>query len=154
MSLMRGILNRTERYTESNGYYERVPIRVKSFVLVKNEKSRVVYETTSREFCNKGPKVSVSITTNNDGNWSVNFSQGGISGSITPSDNLSDKKISRRRAFWHAGQYMAGRELNNKETFSLTYQASVDNESIFEADAFFKDGDPITIDPFGEFLEK
>lgn len=142
-----------QKYSESSGYYERVPLRVKSFVLVKNTENKVVYHTTSQDFCNKGPTLKLIINKNDNDRWGVNIRHGGISRAITYYDELHSERLSRRRAFWHAGQYMSGNDLNHKERYTLMYKVSNEDSNIFDADAFFKDGDPITTDPFGEFLK-
>lgn len=142
-------------YAESNGYYERVPIRVGEFVLVKNEEGEVIFETSSQEFCDGGPKVVYKIVkSDEDNNWSVNAQQGKYHWTITPSVDLAKEKLARRRAFWHAGQSMAGRELSHEERFSIIHQGYADNPDVFESDAYFKDGNPVTNDPFGEFLQR
>lgn len=147
------ILSRTKTYSESTGYYERVPVRINSFVLVENIKSKVVYQTTSQKFCNDGPILRIVIYKHNNNNWGINIKQGGISSSYLHTDDLSSEKLSRRRAFWHACQYMKGEELNHKERYSKIYQHSNQDVTIFEADSFFKNGNAITTDPFGEFLK-
>jgi|AntRauMinimDraft_4_1070384.scaffolds.fasta_scaffold01146_4 hypothetical protein len=139
-------------YPESNGFYERVPIRVKSFSIVKNKEDEVVFQTTSRDFCNENITLELHITQNDEGNWKVNINQGCTQWCLTPTDDLRER-ISRRRAFWHAGQYMAGRELNHKQTYSLSYTVNNADADRFKDDAFFKNGNAITTDPFGEFLD-
>lgn len=138
-------------FAESNGYYERVPIRVGEFTLAVNEEGRVVFETTSQEFCREGPKLKVRIL-NGDEGWSVREKQGMYHYQLTPSVDLHDEKLARRRAFWHAGQFMDGVQLNHSERFSIMHRAGNDEADLFEDDAFFRDGDAVTIDPFGEFL--
>lgn len=139
------------KYTEGYGYYDRVPIRVGQFTLEKNEEGVVKFQTTCREFCDDGPKIVVTI--NNESGWSVDAQQGCYHWSITPSVDLHKERLERRRAFWHAGQYMSGNELTHKERFSISHQASLGSEpNLFEDDAFFKNGDAVTNDPFGYFL--
>lgn len=138
-------------FTESNGWYERVPIRVGEFTLVKNEEGEVVFETTAQEFCRDGPKIQISIVEEDDG-WSVREKHGCYRSFITPSVDLHSEKLARRRAFWHAGQHMNGVELSKSERFTIIHQTWSDNPNVFDDDAFFRNGDPVTIDPFGEFL--
>lgn len=137
-------------FAESNGFYDRIPIRVGEYSLVENEKDKLVFETTAQEHCDDGPKVTVSIS--KDDGWSVNASQGCYMWNVTPSVELTKDRLERRRAFWHAAQYMIGRELNYKETFSTRRQIE-DEADLFEDDAFFKNGNAVTNDPFSEFLE-
>lgn len=143
----------TQKYAESSGYYERVPIRVGEWTLVKNEEGHISFETTCKEFCDNGPKTVVTIS-NNDSGWSVTCSQGCYEWSLTTSVDLHDERLARRRAMWHAVQYMTERELSGKERFSLLYQVyHEDDADLFKDDAFFKNGNAVTNDPFGEFLE-
>lgn len=137
-------------FAESYGYYERVPIRVGEYALIKNEEGEVVFETTAREHCDDGPKIVVTICEEN--RWSVNARQGPYMWAVTPSIDLSDNRLARRRAFWHAAQYMVDRKLNYKETFSTRRQIE-DDCDLFKDDAFFENGDAVTNDPFDEFLE-
>lgn len=137
-------------FAESHGFYERVPIRVGEYALVKNEEDEVVFETTAQKHCDDGPKVTVTIS--KDNGWSVTASQGSYMWNVTPSVELSKERLERRRAFWHAAQYMMGRKLNYKETFSTRRQIE-DEADLFEDDAFFNSGNAVTNDPFGEFLE-
>lgn len=140
-------------YAESSGYYERVPIRVGEFVLTKNEEGEVIFKTSAKEFCGDGPMVTLRIT--KDGGWSVTRSQGMYNSSPVPSVDLHEERLARRRAFWHAAQIMAGRELSHAERYSIIHRGYNDGDEIdlFRDDAFFKNGDPVTTDPFGEFLE-
>lgn len=154
---LRGMLRKTnpatQNYAESSGYYERVPIRVDEWTLVENEEGRIVFETTCKQFCENGPKTVVTIS-DDDAGWSVTCSQGCYGWSITTSVDLHDERLARRRAMWHAAQHMAGRELSWKERFSLSYQVHhEDDADLFKDDAFFKNGNAVTNDPFGEFLE-
>lgn len=154
MSLSGRLLGRTQstrRFAESSGCYERVPIRVNEFALKTNEEGRVVFETTSQEFCNDEPKITVTISGDDNG-WSVTVNQGCYGWAVTPSVDLHDERLARRRAMWHAAQYMAGRDLSYKERFSLM-RRNDDDADLFEDDAFFKNGNAVTNDPFGEFLE-
>lgn len=141
----------SETYAESMGYYDRVPIRVGSFVLEENKEGKVVFHTTCEDFCGKGPKVVVSIT-NGDNGWLVNETQGPYRSRITPSVDLSRERLERRRAFWHAKEYMLGNNMNYKERFSLRRQNEEDAD-LFDDDSFFENGDAVTSDPFGEFLD-
>ena len=93
-----------------------------------------------------------TVTKKKDDEWSVNASQGCYMWNVTPSVELTKDRLERRRAFWHAAQYMIGRELNYKETFSTRRQIE-DGADLFEDDAFFKNGNAVTNDPFSEFLE-
>lgn len=146
-------LTTPNQYCESDGYYERVPIRVNEFALVTNDEGKVVFETTSQEFCDDGPKLTITISESDTG-WSVSVTQGGYGWSITPSVELDNSRLARRRAFWHAAQYMAGRDLSHKERFSLMHQSGIGTvPDLFKDDAFFKNGDPVTTDPFEEFLQ-
>lgn len=154
MSLISTILdNKNSTYTESNGYYERVPIRVGEFTLLENEQGCVKFETTSVEFCTDGPKIIINIDKNENGEWGVNVNQGCCGWSITPHEYIHNEKLSRRRAFWHASQYMNGIDLNYIERFSLRHKVEEDNPNIFDSDAYFKNGNARTTDPFGEFLK-
>lgn len=146
-----GAKRSTGNYAESHGHYERIPIRVGEFALKTNEEDKVVFETTSQEFCDDGPKITVIIS-NGDAGWSVGASQACYGWAITPSVDLHDDRLARRRAMWHAAQYMAGRDLSHRERFSLMHRSS-DDADLFEDDAFFKNGNAVTNDPFGEFLE-
>jgi hypothetical protein len=142
---------RRQEYPESSGYYERIPIRVGEFVLVENEKGVVVFETTESSICNNQGKIIVSID-NGNGGWSVTCTQDGISWAVVPSVDIQSR-IARLRSTWHAAQYMAGNELDWKERFLLSHQ--VYNEQtldLFDDDAFFENGDPVTTDPFSRFL--
>lgn len=146
-------LNKTSNtFSESNGHYERVPIRVGDFALVENSEDYVEYQTTSREFCENGPTLTIKIN-NSDNGWSVDVTHGCYHWTITPSVDLHKERLARRRAFWHAGQYMRGQDLSHKERFSITYQAHEENPDVFDADAYFKRGNAITSDPFGAFLD-
>lgn len=142
---------RRQQYPESSGYYEGVPIRVGEFVLVQNEKGSIVFETTERSICKNQGKIIVSIDDGNAG-WSVTCTQDGISWAVVPSVDIQ-VRIARLRAMWHAAQYMMGNELDWRERFSISHQ--VYNEQtidLFNDDAFFENGDPVTTDPFGKFL--
>lgn len=157
-SIFESFADQTERFAESNGYYDRVPIRVGDFALVENSEGLIKFETTSREFCNEGPKVTLTISNGDDNsnNWSVNKKQGPYHSCPVPTADLTDSRLSRRRACWHAVQIMLGRELSHRERFTLIHQTRVDEEdktNVFEDDAFFKHGDAVTNDPFGEVLE-
>lgn len=147
-----GFLTRTGNsgFAESNGFYDRIPIRVGEYSLVKNEENKVVFDTTAQEHCGDGPKITVTIT--KEGGWSVSASQGYYMWNVAPSVDLTKERLARRRSFWHAAQYMCGRELNYKETFSTRRQIE-DDCDLFEDDAFFENGDSVTSQPFGEFLE-
>jgi hypothetical protein len=144
-------LEDTKSYAESRGYYDRIPIRVGSFVLKENEKDNIVFYTTSKDFCRDGPEVIVSIK-NGDNGWVVKQRQGAYSSRITPSVDLSQERLERRRALWHAKEYMIGTEMNYKERFSLSRQQE-EEADLFEDDAFFRGGNAITSDPFSEFLD-
>jgi len=138
--------------TESSGYYERVPIRVGEFALVENSEGEIVFETTSRKFCDDGPKIVLRISNSQSG-WSVSCSQGSYNWNLTPSVDLTYERVARRRAMWHAAQYMSGQDLSHVKRYTIMHQ--VNNEEtadVFEDDAFFKNGDAVTNDPFGEFL--
>lgn len=140
--------------SESAGYYERIPRRVGSFLLVTNEKGRVVFESTSTDVCTNDVKTVVTIS-DDAGGWSVICSQSS-EWELTPAINLHSDRIERRRAMWHAAQYMAGRNLSPAERFSLLHQESFTTDAnVFADDAFFDAcGDTVTDDPFGEFLDK
>lgn len=142
----------TGTYAESNGYYERVPIRVNEFTLETNEEGCVVFKTTSQAFCDDGPMLTVTIS-NDDSGWSVEVNQGPYHWSITSSVDLHKERLARRRAFWHAAQYMSGRDLTHRERFTISYKANNDEADLFKDDAFFQNGDAVTTDPFGAFLE-
>lgn len=146
-------LIREQKYKESNGCYDRVPIRINSFALVENTESRIIYQTTSPKFCNKGPTLKLIISKNKNNRWGINIKQGYICSSYLNTDELHTEKLSRNRAFWHACQYMKGKNLNHKERYSKIYQVSNEDKNIFESDAYFKNDNPITTDPFGEFLK-
>lgn len=151
--LLQRSTGRSPKFAESSGFYERVPIRVGEFALVENSEGQIVFETTSQEFCDDGPKVTVTIS-DDDAGWSVNCSQGCYGWAITPSVDLHDERLARRRAMWHAAQHMAGRELSHVERYSLMHQVHNEDEAdVFTDDAFFKNGNAVTNDPFGEFLE-
>jgi hypothetical protein len=139
------------KFAESSGYYDRIPIRVNEFTLVENSEGLVIFETTAREFCRNGPKLQIRISDSSD--WSVTQQHGSYGSGITPSVDLHDERLARRRAMWHAAQEMAGRELSASERFSTLHQVYEDDADLFEDDAFFQRGDAITNDPFGEFLE-
>lgn len=148
-----GFFNSTETYDESSGYYDRIPVRVGEFSLVKNEKGEIVFETTSTEFCGKGPKIEVVISNSQDG-WSAGKRQSGPHEFIAPSVDINDERLARSRALWHAAQYMSGNDLSKKERFTLIYQNyNEETADLFKDDAFFKNGDPITTDPFKDFLK-
>lgn len=148
-----GLFSSTETYAESSGYYDRIPVRVGEFSLVKNEKGEIIFETTSTEFCGNGPKIKVIIKNSRKG-WSANKRQGGPHEFITPSVDIDDELIARSRALWHAAQYMSGNDLSKKERFTLIHQKyNEETAELFKDDAFFKNGDPITTDPFKNFLE-
>lgn len=154
MSLLDNLLpSGNSGYSESNGYYERVPIRVGEFVLVENKEGSVSFETTCRDFCDDGPKIEVKINKDDD-KWGVKANQGGYQWNITPHQHVLNEKLSRRRAFWHALQYMIDEDLTYRERYSIRYQVEEDNPDIFKADAFFINGDSRTSDPFGDYLEK
>lgn len=137
---------------ESGGYYERVPRRVGTFLLVTNEKGCIAFETTDQAFCKQDIKTVVTIS--KDGGWSASCAQGGSEWSITPSVDICSERVARRRAMWHAAQYMADRNLSHIERFTLMHQASFDTDpDLYEDDAFFTNGYAVTNDPFGEFLD-
>jgi hypothetical protein len=144
-------LKGAEAYAESMGYYDRVPIRVGSFVLKKNKEEEVVFYTTCKDFCGEGPEVVVTVT-NGENGWFVNETQGHYCSQIAPSVDLSRERLERRRAFWHAKEYMLGNDMNYKERFSLRRQNEEDAD-LFADDAFFKNGNSVTTDPFGAFLK-
>jgi len=150
--IMNILSKKTNNSVESKGYYNRIPIRVCSFALVENTESKIIYQTTSNEFCDNGPTIKLVIY-KNENDWSIDIKQGSITSYYLHYSGLDDEKLSRRRAFWHACQYMKGKTMNNKERYSRIYQSSNKDVSIFKADAFFKNGNAITTDPFGEFLK-
>lgn len=152
VSTLLSLRSNPSEFSESNGYYERVPIRVGEFVLEKNEEGLVVFKTSSQKHCRKGPMITVRISNSGNG-WSVKESQGPYHCGIAPSVDLHRGRLERRRAFWHAAQRMAGRELSHRERFSMVHRGYNDDADLFEDDAFFKNGDAVTTDPFGEFLE-
>lgn len=139
-------------YTESAGHYERVPIRIGDFSLVTNEEGLVVFETTAEDICGSFKKIKIHIT-NHDG-WHVEIRRGGALSVLTPSVDLTTERLARRRAFWHAIQFMIGRDLSHKQRFSLMHTAGdAENTDLFKDDAFFENGDEVTADPFGPYLE-
>jgi len=149
---LRSLITKNPTYPESNGYYNRIPVRIHSFVLIENTESSVVYHTTSQKYCNKGTTLKVVISKNKNDRWGINIKQSGITSSYLHADDLNDEKLSRLRAFWHGCQYMKDKKLNNKERYSRIYKLSNEDSTIFDADAFFKNGHAVTKDPFGEFL--
>jgi len=153
MKLLNRIVNRSQTYPESNGYYDRVPVRIKSYTLVKNTKDYVIYQTTDEDICNGKAELKIRIYRTENSNWGITAVQGGIAHSIIGTDDFSDEKLSRRRAFWHAGQYMKGKDFTHKERYTLIHQVYSDDTNIFKDDKFFKHGDSITTDPFSEFLK-
>jgi hypothetical protein len=153
MTLYDLLNKKRKKYSEISGYYERIPGRIDSFVCVKNEEDEIVYHTTSQEFCNTGPILRLRIIKNDNNRWGIYFKQGEIYWSIICPADLHSEKLSRRRAFWHAGQYMSGKDLSHKKRYSKIYRTNENSENIFEADAFFKNGNAVTTDPFGEFLK-
>jgi hypothetical protein len=149
-----GVLSRLSlqnTFSESKGYYERVPIRVGDFVLKENKEGRLNFETTSQEFCKDGPEIRI-IVSNKDG-WHVNRIQGSYHSTLVPSVDLHSEKLGRRRAFWHAAQYMSGKKLSHRKRFSITHTRHTEDPSLFRDDAFFKNDDAVTTDPFGKFLK-
>lgn len=146
------LMNAVSKAPESGGYYERVPIRIGEFALVKNVEGKLVFETTDSSICDEGPKVVLTVSSS-DG-WSVEKRQGSYYHTVTSSIDIDEGRLTRRRAFWHAGQFMQGRKLSEKKRFSLVHRVyNDDNAGLFEDDAYFKNGDVVTTDPFGEFLE-
>lgn len=152
-SLIQNTGSSVGKYAESSGFYDRVPIRVGEFTLVRNSEGKVVFETTSQEFCNDGPKLEITIYRKDDGSWKVTRNHGCYGSDVTPSVDLTNERLARRRAMWHAAQEMAGRELSASERFSTLHQAYEEDADLFEDDAFFKHGNAVTNDPFGEFLQ-
>jgi hypothetical protein len=126
---------------------------VGEFSLVENSEERIVFETTSQEFCNDGPKVEIIISRKDDDRWEVSQKHGCYGSSVTPAVDLPTERLARRRAMWHAAQEMAGRDLSAPERFSILHQAYEDDADLFEDDAFFRNGNAVTNDPFGEFLQ-
>lgn len=110
------MISKENKSVESNGYYERVPIRVGEFTLNENSENKLVFETTAQEFCNSGPKIILKIT-NGDSGWSVQRKQGTSMDMLVPSVNLTTDKLERRRAFWHAAQYMVAKSYHIKKGF-------------------------------------
>ena len=153
MRLLNRILDRNLTYPESNGYYDRVPIRIKSYTLVENTKDYVIYQTTDEQICDGKTELKIRIYRTDEGNWGINAVQGGVSHSIIGTGELTDEKLSRRRAFWHAGQYMKGESFTHQERYTLIHQVYSGDTNMFKDDKFFKNGDSITTDPFGEFLK-
>lgn len=137
---------------DKSGYYERIPIRVGQYCLTENIKDKVVFETTDKKICNGGVKKKIIIYNSDDG-WKSEVKEGAYSYDITPSVDLSDERLARRRAMWHTCQHMLGRDLSHKERFSITWYAHNDEAKLFKDDAFFKNGDPVTNDPFGKVLK-
>lgn len=142
----------TGNYTESTGYYNRVPIRVGEFTVTENSHDQIVFETTSQDFCDDGPKLTLTIAMTGTG-WAVNAKQGAYHWTIAPAVDLHDDDIARKRAMWHAAQYMSGNTLSHQERYTITHTTHTDNHDVFEDDAFFTNGEPITTDPFNAFLE-
>jgi hypothetical protein len=152
LKLSERLISKENKSVESNGYYERVPIRVGEFTLNENSENKLVFETTAQEFCNSGPKIILKIT-NGDSGWSVQRKQGTSMDMLVPSVDLTTDKLERRRAFWHTAQYMGGKELSHKERFSTIHQGYNNEIDLFRDDAFFKQGTARTTDPFEQFLK-
>lgn len=139
-------------YAESTGFYEQIPIRVGEFVLTKNEKGLLEFKSSSQEICGNGPMTVIRVS-NSESGWSVMERQGPYQTEIVPAVDFSKERLARRRAFWHAAQYMSGRDLSFRERFNRRHQVTNDDADVFDDDAFFKDGNAITTVPFEDFVE-
>lgn len=135
----------------SDGHHDRIPMRVRDYVIDENEPERIVWMTTA---CDGPPKRVV--VSRSDRGWSVKTRHPPYTSFVVSSlgsavDGEWAETTQLNRALWHARQVMEGRTLGQLSRGNLQYVLG-EKPAVEDVDAFFDAPEEDRNDPFGDYI--